>query len=53
MDLKKRAKAVQEMLKQSKEIALARKGSYASNLGSNIRSIEAFWELESDSDILE
>jgi len=30
------------MLKQSKEIALAQKGLYALNLGSNIKSIKAF-----------
>ena len=30
------------MLKQSKEVALAQEGSYAPNLGSNIRSIKAF-----------
>ena len=41
------------MLKQSKEAALARKGSYAPNLVSKMGSIEASWEPESDSDILE
>jgi len=41
------------MLKQSKEVALAREGSYTPNLGSNIGNIKASWELESDSDILE
>ena len=40
------------MLKQSKEAVLAWKGSYASNLGSNMRSIKASWKLESDLDIL-
>ena len=41
------------MLEQSKKAALAWEDSYAPNLGSNIRSIEAFWELKSDLDILE
>ena len=40
------------MLKQSKEAVLAWKGSYASNLGSNMRSIKASWKLESDLNIL-
>jgi len=30
------------MLKQLKEAALTREGSYAPNLGNNMRSIEAF-----------
>ena len=53
MDLERQAKAIQEMLKQSKEAALAREGSYAPNLGSNMGSIKASWESESDSNILE
>ena len=39
------------MLEQLKEVALAWEGSYASNLGSNMGSIEAFWELENNLDI--
>ena len=41
------------MLEQSKEVALARKGLYASNLGSNMGSIEVSWEPESDLNIFE
>lgn len=41
------------MLEQLKEAALAQEGLYALNLGSNIRSIEASWKPESNSDILE
>ncbi len=52
MNSERQAKAVQEMLEQSKEAALAREGSYAPNLGSNMRSIKVSWELESDLDIL-
>ena len=48
----RQAKAVQEMLKQLKEVALAREGSYAPNLGSNMGSIEASWKPESNSNIL-
>ena len=41
------------MLEQSKEVALAWEGLYVPNLGNNMRSIEVFWKLESDLDILE
>ena len=40
------------MLEQLKEVALAQESSYAPNLGSNIGSIEAFWKLKSDLNIL-